>query len=266
MGNILHRREFFIERNGQEEVWAMIELKGLRLSFQNREILRGIGLTVGQGEVVSVIGPSGTGKTTLLRCLNYLEKPAQGTLSIGDVKVDYARMTNADVRNLRRKSTMVFQSFNLYRNKTVLENVTEGLRVGYGKSRAEAIDIAREQLRFVRMDGHESMYPSELSGGMQQRVGIARALAPKPDVILFDEPTSALDPELAGEVMDAIEKVAALGITMIIVTHEMHFARAVSHKVVYMARGKVVEEGTAEEIFGHPRQEETRTFLRRMRK
>lgn len=243
---------------------AMIDLKGLHLSFQNREILKGIDLTVNRGDVVSILGPSGTGKTTFLRCLNYLEKPKKGTLSIDDVKVDFSRITNKEVRDLRRKSTMVFQSFNLYRNKTVLENVTEGLRLGYGKSKAEALDIARKELRFVHMDEYESLYPSELSGGMQQRVGIARALAPKPDVILFDEPTSALDPELVGEVMDSIEKVASLGITMIIVTHEMNFARSVSTKVVYMAHGNVVEEGTPEAIFEHPEKEETKNFLRRM--
>jgi len=170
------------------------------------------------------------------------------------------------VQALRKKSTMVFQSFNLFKNKTVLENVTEGLIHGYGFAKNEAVDIAMTELRRVRMDDYKDLYPSELSGGMQQRVGIARALAPKPDVILFDEPTSALDPELVGEVLDTIAAVATLGITMIIVTHEMHFAEEVSSKVVFMSDGGIVEEGKPEEIFRHPAHEKTRTFLQRMLK
>ena len=161
---------------------------------------------------------------------------------------------------------MVFQQFNLFFFFYVLENITEGLIYGYGKSASEAKDIAMEELKRVHMEDYAKMYPSELSGGMQQRVGIARALAPRPDVILFDEPTSALDPELVGEVLDTIAEVATLGITMIIVTHEMHFAREVSSKVVFMSDGLVVEEGTPEDLFTHPKEEKTQQFLQRMLK
>ena len=161
---------------------------------------------------------------------------------------------------------MVFQQFNLFRNKNVLENITEGLIYGYGKTKKEAEEIAMEELSRVRMTDYAHMYPSELSGGMQQRVGIARALAPKPDVILFDEPTSALDPELVGEVLDTIASVATLGITMIIVTHEMHFAQDISTKAVFMSDGLIVEEGHPKEFFSHPKEEQTRAFLRRMLK
>jgi len=161
---------------------------------------------------------------------------------------------------------MVFQQFNLFRNKNVLENITEGLIYGYGKTKKEAEELAMEELARVRMTDYARMYPSELSGGMQQRVGIARALAPKPDVILFDEPTSALDPELVGEVLDTIASVATLGITMIIVTHEMHFAQDISTKAVFMSDGLIVEEGHPKEFFSHPKEEQTRAFLRRMLK
>ena len=227
----------------------------IRKSFGNHTVLKDINLNVEKGDVVSILGPSGTGKTTFLRCLNYLEQPDSGKLTIDDVSVDFSKISKDEVKRLRRKSTMVFQQFNLFRNKNVLENITEGLIYGYGKSASEAKDIAMEELKRVHMEDYAKMYPSELSGGMQQRVGIARALAPRPDVILFDEPTSALDPELVGEVLDTIAEVATLGITMIIVTHEMHFAREVSSKVVFMSDGLVVEEGTPEDLFTHPKEE-----------
>lgn len=244
----------------------VLKAEHIRKSFGNVEVLKDINLSVGKGSVVSILGPSGTGKTTFLRCLNYLEKPDAGKLTISDVSVDFSHISKKDVQNLRRKSTMVFQQFNLFRNKTVLENVTEGLIYGYGKPKKEAVEIAMKELERVHMADYAKMYPSELSGGMQQRVGIARALAPRPDVILFDEPTSALDPELVGEVLDTIASVATLGITMIIVTHEMHFAKEVSSKVVFMSHGEVVEEGSPDEIFVHPKEEKTRQFLQRMLK
>lgn len=244
----------------------VLKAEHIRKSFGNVEVLKDINLSVEKGSVVSILGPSGTGKTTFLRCLNYLEKPEAGKLTISDVPVDFSHISKKDVQNLRRKSTMVFQQFNLFRNKTVLENVTEGLIYGYGKPKKEAVEIAMKELERVHMADYAKMYPSELSGGMQQRVGIARALAPRPDVILFDEPTSALDPELVGEVLDTIASVATLGITMIIVTHEMHFAQEVSSKVVFMSHGEVVEEGTPDEIFVHPKEEKTRQFLQRMLK
>lgn len=244
----------------------VLKAEHIRKSFGNVEVLKDINLSVEKGSVVSILGPSGTGKTTFLRCLNYLEKPNEGKLTISDVSVDFSHISKKEIQNLRRKSTMVFQQFNLFRNKTVLENVTEGLIYGYGKPKKEALEIAMKELERVHMADYAKMYPSELSGGMQQRVGIARALAPRPDVILFDEPTSALDPELVGEVLDTIASVATLGITMIIVTHEMHFAKEVSSKVVFMAEGRVVEEGSPDDIFVHPKEEKTRQFLQRMLK
>lgn len=244
----------------------VLKAEHIRKSFGNVEVLKDINLSVEKGSVVSILGPSGTGKTTFLRCLNYLEKPEAGKLTISDVSVDFSHISKKDIQRLRRKSTMVFQQFNLFRNKTVLENVTEGLIYGYRKPKKEAVEIAMKELERVHMADYAKMYPSELSGGMQQRVGIARALAPRPDVILFDEPTSALDPELVGEVLDTIASVATLGITMIIVTHEMHFAQEVSSKVVFMSHGEVVEEGSPDEIFVHPKEEKTRQFLQRMLK
>ena len=244
----------------------VLKAEHIRKSFGNVEVLKDINLSVEKGSVVSILGPSGTGKTTFLRCLNYLEKPDAGKLTISDVSVDFSHISKKDIQRLRRKSTMVFQQFNLFRNKTVLENVTEGLIYGYGKPKKEAVEIAMKELERVHMADYAKMYHSELSGGMQQRVGIARALAPRPDVILFDEPTSALDPELVSEVLDTIASVATLGITMIIVTHEMHFAQEVSSKVVFMSHGEVVEEGSPDEIFVHPKEEKTRQFLQRMLK
>lgn len=233
----------------------------IKKSFGKNTILKDINLTVEKGDVISILGPSGTGKTTLLRCFNYLEKPEAGRLSIDDVSVDFSHISKTEVQKLRRKSTMVFQQFNLFRNKNVLENITEGLIYGYGKTKKEAEEIAMEELSRVRMTDYSHMYPSELSGGMQQRVGIARALAPKPDVILFDEPTSALDPELTGEVLKTIQQLADENMTMAIVTHEMAFAKSVSDKVLFMVDGKVEEEGTSTQIFENPQSERTHSFL-----
>ena len=242
----------------------MIALSGLKKSFGGKEVLHHISFTAGKGDVVAVLGPSGTGKTTMLRCLNYLEVPDAGTLSIGNVSVDFAKISKEEILRLRRQSTMVFQSFNLFRNHTVLENVMDGLVYGKGMAVDEARKIAMEELARVHMAEAADLYPQALSGGMQQRVGIARAIAPRPDVILFDEPTSALDPELVGEVLDTIKDVASLGITMIIVTHEMHFAREIATKVIFMSDGFIEEEGTPEQIFVHPQKEKTRAFLKRM--
>ncbi len=242
----------------------MIALSGLKKSFGGKEVLHHISFTAEKGDVVAVLGPSGTGKTTMLRCLNYLEAPDAGTLNIGDVSVDFSRISKEEILRLRRQSTMVFQSFNLFRNHTVLENVMDGLVYGKGMAVDAAKKIAMEELSRVHMADAADLYPQALSGGMQQRVGIARAIAPRPDVILFDEPTSALDPELVGEVLDTIKDVASLGITMIIVTHEMHFAREIATKVLFMSDGLIEEEGTPEDIFVHPQKEKTRAFLKRM--
>lgn len=239
-------------------------LDGLKKSFGDREILHHVTFSAKKGEILSILGPSGTGKTTLLRCMNLLEVPHEGTLTIGNVSVDFSHLTKEDVYRLRQKSTMVFQSFNLFRNKTVVENVMTGLIYGKKMKKREAYEIAMTELEKVHMDSFAKRYPAELSGGMQQRVGIARALAPHPDVILFDEPTSALDPELVGEVLDTIADIASSGISMVIVTHEMNFAKEISSKVLFMNHGVIVEEGNPQDIFYHPQKEQTRSFLQRM--
>ena len=240
-----------------------VKVENLKKNFGSLEVLKDINMEVKEGEVVCLIGPSGSGKSTFLRCLNKLEEPTAGVIIVDDYDL---MAKTSDINKIRENIGMVFQQFNLFRNKKVLENITEGLIYGYGKTKKEAEEIAMEELSRVRMTDYAHMYPSELSGGMQQRVGIARALAPKPDVILFDEPTSALDPELVGEVLDTIASVATLGITMIIVTHEMHFAQDISTKAVFMSDGLIVEEGHPKEFFSHPKEEQTRAFLRRMLK
>ncbi|MBB3112482.1 L-cystine transport system ATP-binding protein [Paenibacillus phyllosphaerae] len=242
----------------------MIELKGIRKSFGKNEVLRGIDLTVKKGEVVAILGPSGSGKTTLLRCINYLEKPGEGSIRIGGFSLDYKRAGKKDIHALRQHSAMVFQQYNLFAHKTALENVIEGLIVVKKMNKDEARKRGVELLEKVGLGAKLDAYPSQLSGGQQQRVGIARALALEPDVILFDEPTSALDPELVGEVLSVIRKIAKEGITMIIVTHEMGFASDVANHVVFMDGGVIVEEGTPSELFGNPKEERTKQFLKRI--
>lgn len=241
----------------------MIKLTGIRKSFGKNEVLKGIDLTVSQGEVVAIIGPSGSGKTTLLRCINYLEKANEGTIAIGNYGVDVRKAHKHDVIQLRRKSAMVFQQYNLFRHKTALENVMEGLVVVQKVPKAQARQQSVELLEKVGLGAKLDAYPSQLSGGQQQRVGIARALALNPEVILFDEPTSALDPELVGEVLAVIRRIAKEGITMIIVTHEIGFAQDVANHVVFMDDGVVVEEGAPRDIFQKPKEERTKQFLAR---
>ncbi|MCA0755999.1 amino acid ABC transporter ATP-binding protein [Paenibacillus sp. N4] len=242
----------------------MIKLKQIRKSFGRTEVLKGIDLTVNKGQVVAILGPSGSGKTTLLRCINYLEKPGDGQISIGDLTVDCKRHSKKDIHALRQKSAMVFQQYHLFRHKTALENVMEGLVVVKKQPKEEARARSIELLEKVGLGNKLHAYPSELSGGQQQRVGIARALALNPEVILFDEPTSALDPELVGEVLAVIRKIAKEGITMIIVTHEMGFAQDVANHVVFMDGGVIVEEGRPNEIFTSPKEERTKQFLKRI--
>lgn len=241
----------------------MIKLSGIRKSFGKNDVLKGIDLTVRQGEVVAIIGPSGSGKTTLLRCINYLEKASDGTIEIGDYGVDVRKAHKKDIIELRRKSAMVFQQYNLFRHKTALENVMEGLVVVQKVPKAQARERSIELLEKVGLGAKLDAYPSQLSGGQQQRVGIARALALNPEVILFDEPTSALDPELVGEVLAVIRRIAKEGITMIIVTHEIGFAQDVANHVVFMDNGVVVEEGEPRELFQRPKEERTKQFLAR---
>ena len=240
----------------------MIKYDNIHKYFGDLEVLKGINFEIGTGEVVCILGPSGSGKTTLLRCTNYLETPTLGKVTVGDVTVDAEHHTRKEVRALRLLSTMVFQNYNLFRNKNALENVMAGLTVVQKKSKAEAKEIAEHYLNLVGMDDRMTYYPAQLSGGQQQRVGIARALALQPHAILFDEPTAALDPELVGEVLNVMKTVASTGITMAVVTHEMNFAREVADRVVFMDGGVVVEQGKPADVFDHPENPRTQQFLR----
>ena len=240
----------------------MLEIRGLRKSFGALEVLRGIDLTVNKGDVVAILGSSGSGKTTLLRCLNFLETSDAGAMTFDGETFQMAQMRKKDVARLRAKTAFVFQDYNLFLNKTALENVTEGLIVARRMPKDQAVDLGRRMLAKVGLSDREGRYPSQLSGGQQQRVAIARALATDPEIIYFDEPTSALDPELTGEVLSVMRDLAEEGRTMLVVTHEMGFARHVSNQVIFMDHGEVVESGTSREVFDHPQQERTRAFLR----
>ena len=242
----------------------MLTINHLHKSFGKKEILKDISLEVSDGEIVTIIGPSGTGKTTLLRCVNFLERAEQGKISIDDISVDAAHATKQEILQICRHSGMVFQTYNLFRNKTVLENVMEGLLVVKKLPRKEAREIARVELAKVGMTEFESQYPSQISGGQQQRVAIARAIAMGPSILLLDEPTSALDPELSKEVLNTIKKVAKEGITMLIVTHEIDFARELSNRIVFMENGVIVEQGSPKQIFTNPQQERTKQFIQRL--
>ncbi|GAA0107131.1 MULTISPECIES: amino acid ABC transporter ATP-binding protein [Clostridium] len=240
----------------------MIKINNLKKKFGNDEILKGINLELKKGEVVVIIGPSGSGKSTFLRCLNYLEVPTSGEIQIADLKVETDKVSKRDIHNLRSKSAMVFQNYNLFNNKTVIENVTEALIVVKKMDKKEANNIATEALKKVGLLEKKDVYPKTLSGGQKQRVSIARAIAINPEVILFDEPTSALDPELVSEVLAVIKDLAKENMTMIIVTHEMRFAKDVGDRIIFMENGVVVEEGASEEIFTKPKKGRTREFLR----
>ena len=241
----------------------MLQIRNLRKSFGDLQVLKSIDLDVNKGDVVAILGPSGSGKTTMLRCLNFLEKSDGGTMLFDDQRVDLARVTHAEANALRRRTGFVFQSYNLFANKTALQNVTEGLIIARKMPRRRAEEIARAALVKVGMDDRADYYPSQLSGGQQQRVAIARALALHPDILCFDEPTSALDPELTGEVLKVIRGLAEQKTTMIIVTHEMAFARDVADQVIFMDGGVIVEHGDPHEVIDHPKEERTRQFLTR---
>ncbi len=242
----------------------MVELKNIQKSFSGNPILKGIDLTVNTGEVVVILGPSGSGKTTMLRCINFLESPDDGSITVGNCTVNCKKATPHEILQLRRKTAMVFQNYNLFRNKTLLENVIEGPMIVRRATREEATTKAITLLEKVGLKERMDNYPSQVSGGQQQRAGIVRALIMNPEVILFDEPTSALDPELVGEVLGTIKAVAKTGITMIVVTHEIAFAREVADRVVFMADGHIVEQGTPEEVLEQPKEERTREFLKRL--
>ncbi|GBL53043.1 phosphonate-transporting ATPase [Pseudomonas citronellolis] len=242
----------------------MIEVRKLTKQFRGQEVLKGIDLSVAAGEVVAIIGPSGSGKTTLLRCLNLLEIPNGGTIRVGDIEIDASRPLKPQqglIRKLRQHVGFVFQNFNLFPHRTALENVIEGPVIVKKEPRDSAVQRARQLLAKVGLAGKEDAYPKRLSGGQQQRVAIARALAMQPDVILFDEPTSALDPELVGEVLATIRGLAQEKRTMVIVTHEMSFARDVANRAIFIDKGVIVEQGDAKTLFVQPREERTRQFL-----
>lgn len=239
----------------------MLSLRNLNLSFGDNQVLDDINLEVEKGEVVTLIGPSGTGKTSLLRCINLLEKPDNGFITLGDLDYDFSTINKKETLNLRRKTAMVFQQYNLFKNKTAIENVMDAQMVVQKKSKKEAYEKSMEELKRVGLESKVDSYPNQLSGGQQQRVSIARALAVEPEVILFDEPTSALDPELVGEVLKSIEEVANSGMTIILVTHEMSFAEDISDKVVFMDRGRVAEAGRPQEIFKQSENARTQQFL-----
>ena len=241
----------------------MVKIEHLYKEFDSdTKVLKDINLTINKNEVIAILGPSGTGKSTLLRCLNYLTVPTKGIIEIGDIRIDAENHTKKDVIELRKHSSMVFQGYNLFKNKTAIENVMEALVVVQKKSKEEAEKTALELLAKVGMLERKDFYPSKLSGGQQQRVGIARALAVNPNVLLFDEPTSALDPELVGEVLNTIKSLAEEGTTMILVTHEIGFAREVATRVLFMDGGQIATGGTPEEIIDHPENERIQQFLK----
>ena len=245
----------------------MIRLEHVTKKFGDRTVLRDVSMTVPTGSVTVILGPSGSGKTTFLRTINFLGQADGGTLRLDEDKpVDLAHASQKEILQVRRNTAMVFQLYNLFSHMTVLENVMEGLVTVQKKSRQEARERALACLKEVDMDQFRDYYPIQLSGGQQQRVGIARALAMEPEVLLFDEPTSALDPEKVGEVLSVMQDLAQEGMTMLVVTHEMAFARDVSSHVVYMNQGVICEEGTPEQVFGNPQKQETQDFLSRFRK
>ena len=236
----------------------MIEIKDLHKSFGDLEVLKGISETIKDGEIVSIIGPSGSGKSTFLRCINLLEQPTAGQIVIDGEEITDPKH---DVNKMRENLGMVFQRFNLFPHKTVLENITLAPINVKGKSKEEAENTARELLKRVGLSDKADAYPNSLSGGQQQRVAIARALAMHPDIMLFDEPTSALDPEMVGEVLAVIRQLTETGMTKLIVTHEMGFAREVSDRVFFMDQGYIMEQGTPDQIFNHPQEARTKDFL-----
>ena len=240
----------------------MLEIHDIRKRFGDTEVLCGLDLSIEKGDVVSILGPSGSGKTTLLRCMNFLEKADEGSMIFDGESFSLKDISRKDVARLRKKTAFVFQNYNLFRNKTALQNVTEGLITVRKVPKAEAEEKGRMLLRKVGLENRADHYPHQLSGGQQQRVAIARALATDPEIIYFDEPTSALDPELIGEVLSVMRQLAEEGLTMLVVTHEMDFARNVSKKVIFMEGGRIVEEGSSEEFFRNPKNERSRNFIR----
>lgn len=239
----------------------MIKVIHLTKSFSGQKVLDDLTVTIEKGQVIALVGASGAGKSTFLRSMNYLEQPDTGSITIDDFAVDFEHITKEDILTLRRKLAMVFQQFNLFERRTALDNVKEGLKIVKKLSDQEATDIARAELAKVGLSDRENHYPRHLSGGQKQRVAIARALAMKPDVLLLDEPTSALDPELVGEVERSIIDAAKAGQTMILVSHDMAFVYQVADRVLFLDKGKILEEGAPEQIFRHPKEARTKEFF-----
>lgn len=240
----------------------MLTVRNVAKKFGDTQVLRGVELSVNKGDVIAIIGQSGGGKTTLLRCINFLETADSGEMEFDGEHFQLNHISKRDIQKIRRKTAFVFQSYNLFRNKTALQNVMLGLTVARKIPKAQAQEIARAALDKVGLADKADNYPNALSGGQQQRVAIARALATSPEIIYFDEPTSALDPELTGEVLAVMRQLAEEGMTMLVVTHELGFARHVSTKVVFMENGAIVESGPSEEFFANPKEERTRAFLK----
>jgi len=256
---------------GQDAARPMVEAIGVRKAFDSLQVLSGIDLTIRKGEVACMLGPSGSGKSTFLRCINHLEKVSGGEILVDGELIGYRRrgdrlyeLKAAELARQRRDIGMVFQRFNLFPHLDVTENIVQAPVLIRGEPRREAVARARALLEMVDLGDKAQAYPQQLSGGQQQRVAIARALAMRPKLMLFDEPTSALDPELVGEVLAVMKRLAAEGMTMLVVTHELGFAREVADRVIFMDQGVVVEEGTAAEVLDHPRHQRTQAFLRRI--
>ncbi len=239
----------------------MLTIKNIKKKFGNLEVLRDVSLEVSQGDVIAILGPSGSGKTTLLRCINYLEQADEGIMVFDGETFQMNHIPRRDIARIRKKTAFVFQNYNLFLNKTALQNVTEGLIVARRIPKAQAVEAGKRALDKVGLSDRYDHYPNQLSGGQQQRVAIARALATEPEIIFFDEPTSALDPELIGEVLSVMRQLAEDGMTMLVVTHEMNFARNVSSRVIFMDNGSILEQGPSKDFFAHPEQERTKLFL-----
>lgn len=239
----------------------MLEIKNMIKAFDENLVLNGVSITVNNGDVIAILGPSGSGKTTLIRCTNYLTRADKGSVVMNGEEFDLKNITTKDLKRYRSKVGFVFQNYNLYGNKTALQNVTLGLTVVHKMKKKEAEEIGIKLLDKVGLAAKKDFYPSKLSGGQQQRVAIARALASNPEVVFFDEPTSALDPELTGEVLNVMKQLADEGMTMIVVTHEMEFARRVANRVIFMENGVIVEENSPEEFFTHPKEKRTAEFI-----
>ena len=242
----------------------MLEVEHVSKKFKDHQVLVDVNLKVNQGDVVVILGPSGAGQTTFLRCLNHVEKADTGHLTLGGKEYDLSKLSKKEILEIRQKTAFVFQHYNLFANKTALENILEGLIVARKIPKEEAIQRAESALEKVGLLAYKDYYPSQLSGGQQQRIGIARAIAVKPDVILLDEPTSALDPELVGDVLAVMKQLAQEGVTMVVVTHEMSFARDVANHVIFMDGGHIIEENEPHEFFNSPKEERTKQFLSRI--